>query len=501
MSHLQSEDDSQPAKSSRRDFFGKVSDGLQGAALAYLLNRDVFGGSGLLAAESGKLKGSKRPRTFDLKPKDPHFAPRAKAVIQLFMQGGPSQVDLFDPKPMLTKLNGKSVLKEVADDVSSPDAVGGLMGSPFKFAQHGESGTWVSELLPHIAKQVDKIAVIRSMFNTHQNHEPALFKIQSGRLLPGLPSLGSWVVYGLGTENQNLPAYIVLDDPQSRLPVNTVQNWQCGYLPPLYQGTRMRPVGSPILNLKPETEDPAAVVRLSRDLLAKLDRIHKQQHAGNLRLDARIASYELAARMQLKASDALDLNQESKATLDMYGVGNAKTDNYARRCVMARRLVERGVRFVQLYTSGQMWDNHSNIGNSLPSACGHTDQPVAALLQDLQQRGLLEDTLVIWGGEFGRLPMAQARPGTDPKKAGRDHGPTGFSTWMAGAGVKGGTVYGATDEIGYKAAENRVSVNDWHATILNALGMHHEELFFQRNGFKERLTGVEEVRIVNELFA
>ncbi len=486
---------------SRRGFFSKVSDGLHGAALTYLMGQDLFGTSGLLAAQTRSHEARRQPSVYDLKPKQPHTEPRAKAVIQLFMQGGPSQVDLFDPKPMLTKYHGKDVFGEVAADISSPQSVGGLMRSPFKFAQYGKSGTWVSELLPQLAKHVDEIAVVRSMFNSHQNHEPALFKIQSGRLLPGLPTLGAWVVFGLGTENQNLPAYIVLDDPQARLPTNTVQNWQSGYLPPTYQGTRMRPIGSPILNLTPETEEPSEVVRLSRDLLSRLDRMHKQRRPGNLRLDARIASYELAARMQLKASDALDLKQETKETLDMYGVENPQTDNYSRRCIMARRLVERGVRFVQIYTKGQMWDNHSNIGNSLKSACEHTDKPVAALLSDLKQRGLLDHTLVIWGGEFGRLPMAQSKPGSDPKKAGRDHGPTGFSIWMAGAGIKGGTVYGATDEIGYKAVENRVSINDWHATILYALGMHHEDLYFDRNGLKERLTGTEKVHVLKELFA
>jgi hypothetical protein len=484
--------------STRRDFFHKVSDGLHGAALMYLFGKDLFNTNGLLAAETASRK---RPRVYDLNPKQSHFEPKAKAVIQLFMQGGPSQVDLFDPKEKLDKFHGQSVFKELAADISSPQAAGGLLRSPFKFSQHGESGAWVSELLPHLAKHVDDIAIIRSMFNTHPNHEPALFKIQSGRLLPGLPSLGSWVVYGLGSENQNLPAYIVLDDPQARLPVNTVQNWQSGYLPPLYQGTRMRPTGSPVLNLNPEREQPDEIVRLSRDLLKKLDRIHQKERTGQLQLNARISSYELAARMQLKASDALDLKQESKETLEMYGVGNTVMDNYARRCIMARRLVERGVRFVQVYTKGQMWDNHSNIGTSLKACCDHTDQPVAALLQDLKQRGLLKDTLVVWGGEFGRMPIAQVRSGTDPKKAGRDHGPAGFTTWMAGGGIKGGTNYGATDDIGYKAAVNRVSVTDWHATILHALGLHHQKLYFERNGLHERLTGVVEPRVVKELFA
>lgn len=479
--------------STRREFFGSLRDGLTSAALLALFQQDLFGKAG--------PRRSSAPRVYDLKPKPTHFAPKAKAVIHLMMQGGPSQVDLFDPKPKLARYHGQSVFKELAADVSSPESAGGLMRSPFRFRRCGESGTEISELLPHFGEVVDEVAIIRSMFNTHPNHEPAIYKIQSGRMLPGLPVLGAWVVYGLGSENQNLPAYIVLDDPQSRLPVNTVQNWQSGYLPPIYQGTRMRPVGSPVLNLKPEEEEPDEIVRLSRRLLSRLDEIHKRERPGQLRLQARIASYELAARMQMKATDALDLTQETKQTQEMYGIGQPKTDNYARRCLMARRLVERGVRFVQLYTRGQMWDNHSNIGTSLKAACDHTDKPVAALLKDLKQRGLLDETLVIWGGEFGRLPIAQIRPGMDPKKAGRDHGPAGFSIWMAGGGIKAGTVYGATDDIGYKAVENRVSVGDWHATILHLLGLHYEELYFEQNGLKQRLTGVQHPRIVREILA
>jgi hypothetical protein len=485
-------------QTTRRSFFHNISDGLHGAALAWLFSRDLYGGSDLLAADAHAVP---RRRSFDLRPKQPHTEPKAKAVIQLFMQGGPSQVDLFDPKPELDRNHGKSILKDIAKDLSSPDSAGGLMRSPFKFAQHGQAGTRISELLPNIAKHADELAVVRSMFNTHQNHEPALFKIQSGKLLPGLPSLGSWVTYGLGSENQNLPAYVVLDSPDGRLPVNTVQNWQSGYLPPLYQGTRMRSRGTPILNLEPETDEPSEVERLSRDLLAKLDRIHQRKRPGQLQLDARIASYELAARMQISASDALDVTQETQETLDMYGVGGKDTDGYGRQCLLARRLVERGVRFIQVFTSGQRWDNHSSIGSSLPAACRQTDLPVAGLLSDLKQRGLMDDVMVLWGGEFGRLPVAQMKPGSNPKNAGRDHGPTGFSVWFAGAGVKGGTVYGSTDEIGWRAADNRVSVNDWHATILHALGLHHEELFFDTHGLKGRLTGVEQVRVVNEVFA
>ncbi len=478
----------------RRSFFGRLSDGIHGAALATLLNEDVFGifGSASAAAPA--------PATFDTKPKNPHLRPRAKAVIQLFQNGGPSQVDLFDPKPALDKHHGKSVFKELAADVSSPQSAGGLLRSPFKFAQHGRSGMWISDAMPHLTRHADDIAVIRSMFNTHPNHEPALFKIHAGRMLPGLPSVGAWVVYGLGTVNQNLPAYVVLDDPLG-LPVNGVQSWQSGFLPPIYQGTRFRSNGAPLLNLKPEVKKPEGVRQLEGDLLARLDRIHKSKRPRQLQLDARIASYELAARMQLEATEALDLTKESKKTLEAYGVGKQPNDSYARRCLMARRLVERGVRYVQIFINGQIWDNHNNIHNSLISACQRTDQPVAALLTDLKQRGLLDDTLVLWGGEFGRLPIAQLPKNGNTKNAGRDHGPAGFSVWLAGGGIKGGTVYGATDEIGYAAAENRVSVTDWHATILYLLGLHNELLTFERNGFGEKLTSTFHAKIVRDVIA
>ena len=481
----------------RRGFFHRMAQGMHGAALAYVFGQDLLR-SGVALAEQAHARASGARRVYDLKPRRPHFEPKAKAVIHLFMNGGPSQVDTFDPKPMLAKHHGKPYFHEIAADVSSPQSAGGLMRSPYQFKQYGQCGTWVSEALPHIAQHVDDIAVIRSMFNSHPNHEPALYKIHSGQLLPGLPSLGSWVVYGLGSENQNLPAYVVLDDPLG-LPVNGVQNWQSGYLPPVYQGTRLRSTGSPILNLRPETDDPPEVVRLQRQLLRQMDEAHRGQRPGMLQLDARIASYELAARMQLEATDALDLTQESQATLDAYGVGKQPTDSYARRCLMARRLVERGVRFVQLYINAQIWDNHNRLESSLKSAADRTDQPTAALLADLKQRGLLDDTLVIWGGEFGRLPIAQLTSNGDLAQAGRDHGPAGFSLWMAGGGVKGGVVYGNTDEIGYKAVENPVSVADWHATILHLLGMDYRELSFLRNGLEDRLTGTQEARVVKEI--
>jgi hypothetical protein len=302
----------------------------------------------------------------------------------------------------------------------------------------------------------------------------------------------------LGSENQSLPAYVVLDDPLG-LPVNGTQNWQAGFLPPVYQGTRIRTNGSPILNLRPEREESPAMVAAARGLLSRLDEIHKRNHPWQLQLDARIASYELAARLQVEASDALDVSKESEATRQMYGVGEEVTDSYGRRCLMARRLVERGVRFVQLYINGQIWDNHNQLESGMRAASERTDKPVAALLRDLKERGLLDSTLIIWGGEFGRMPIAQLEGGL--KAAGRDHNPRGFSLWMAGGGVKPGMTYGATDDLGYEAVENKVSVADWHATILHLLGMDYARLVFDDNGLKEKLTSQFEASVVKAILA
>jgi hypothetical protein len=482
----------------RRGFFHRVAGGIHGAALTYLLGPELYGGSGLLAADIPDTGASRR--TYDLRPRSPHFAPKAQAVIHLFMNGGPSQMDLFDPKPKLDQLHGKPHFEKIAGEVENVRDAGALMRSPFQFARRGQCGMWVSEILPNLARQVDDLALIRSLYTTNLTHEPAIYLIQSGKMGPGRPVLGSWVVYGLGTENQNMPAYVVLDDPLG-LPINGVENWQAGFLPPLFQGTRFRAAGSPVLNLQPEGDRPSEVVRLERDLLSRLDQIHKRQRPGQPGLDARIATYELAARMQLAATDVLDLSRESRQTLEMYGVGKPVTDSYGRRCLIARRLVERGVRFVQLYINAQIWDNHTELASGLRTACERTDQPIAALLRDLKQRGLLASTLVIWGGEFGRLPIAQLPPTKDQARAGRDHNKNAFCSWMGGAGIKGGTTYGATDDLGLAAVTDRVSVPDWHATILHLLGLHHEKLFVEQNGLKEKLTGVNEARVVQGILA
>ncbi len=470
----------------RRDFLYGVGSTLLMTSLSQLMGRDAT------AVE--------RRRSFNLQPRTTDHPPKARAVIHLFMNGGPSQMDLFDPKEELTKRHGEDYFNKIAGEVEFPDAAGAIMKSPFQFAQHGESGMWVSDVLPHFAKQVDNVTMIRSMHTTNLTHEPALYKIHSGSEFIGRPSLGAWVSYGLGNENQNLPAYVVLDDPQG-LPVNGIDNWTSGYLPPLYQGTRFRATGSPVLDLKPDYQQPDAITQLERSLLARLDEQHQRARPERPQLAARIASYELAARMQLAATDALDLSQETAATLEMYGIDTPVTDSYGRRCLIARRLVERGVRFVQLFINSQIWDNHGNIGTALKDACERTDKPTAALLADLHQRGLLDDTLVLWGGEMGRLPISQLPPDKDPAKAGRDHNKNALCMWMAGGGVKRGFVLGATDELGFAAVENRVSVEDWHTTILHLLGLDHERLAIERNGLTERLTGVTHPRIVSEILA
>ena len=497
MNHLSNENHD---VASRRCFLQRAAYGISGAALADLACQELRAEGKIPLAEQ-LLPASGAPRRgFDTHPRESHHPAKAKAIIQLFMNGGPSQMDLFEPKEMLDKHHGEDYFNQIAEDISSPEQAGGLLRSPFKFKQHGESGAWVSDVLPHLARVVDNVSFIKSMFNDHPNHEPALFKIQSGRLLPGRPAIGAWVSYGLGSVNQNLPAYVVLDDPKG-LPVNTVQNWQNGFLPPIYQGTRVRSQGAPILNLNAEVEDPISITQLQRELLKKIDTLHQKQRPNQLQLDARIKSYELAARMQLEATDVLDIGQETQETLDKYGVGKESTDSYARRTLMARRMVERGVRYVQIFMNGQPWDSHSNLEKSLRGAAGRTDQPVAALLEDLKDRGLLDEVLVVWGGEFGRLPIAQMQDNKNYSSAGRDHGPRGFTLWMAGGGIQPGVSYGTTDEVGYAAQDNPVSIADWHATILHLLGLDHEKLFFERNGFKEKLTDTFKPRIVKEILA
>ncbi len=496
----------------RRDFFRRVGDGIYGAALTSLLCNDVYGDQDTLRPAGAADGVSQRPH--NLTPRRPNFEPKAKAVIQLLMNGAPSQMDLFDPKPMIEKHQGESFTNQAATETTALADQRGLLPSPFKFAQHGNSGIWVSEVMPHLAEQVDEIAMIHSMHTTSPVHPLALCVFQTGQIKTTYPTIGAWVAYGLGSENQNLPAFVVLDDPLG-LPTNGVLCWQNGFLPPIYQGTRFRSTGDPILNLKPATADPPELAQLGRRLLDSLDRAYSRRHAGQADVDTRIATYELAARMQLAASDALDLSQETRATLEMYGVGrkpvlqgiqyrNPGPDNYARRCIMARRLVERGVRYVQICLNNQIWDNHAYLEDGIRGACDRTDKPVAALLKDLKQRGLLDSTLVVWGGEFGRLPNGQMSEGNKRGSLnieGRDHNSKAFSLWLAGGGVKGGAVYGATDDLGFKVVENPVSVADFHATILHQLGFDYKQLYFELEGQNERLTANQEARVVKEILA
>lgn len=476
-------------RTSRRGLFQHAGSVLQTAALLQLLGRDRVA----VAAESPRGHS-------DLTPQVTQRAPSARSVIHLFMNGGPSQMDLFDPKEELTRRHGEDYFSRIAGEVEFPEAAGALLQSAFTFRQRGQCGMWVSDAMPHFAGQVDQVSMIRSLYSSNLTHEPALYKIHSGSEFIGRPTLGAWVSYGLGTDNQNLPAYVVLDDPLG-LPVNGIDNWTSGYLPPQYQGTRFRATGAPVLDLKQDFEQPETATRLEHDLIRALDRLHQGSRPGYPQLQARIAAYELAARMQLAATTALDLSQETEATLRLYGIDERVTESYGRRCLIARRLIERGVRFVQLFINSQIWDNHNNIATSLKDACLRTDKPVAGLLADLHQRGLLEDTLVLWGGEMGRLPIAQLPSDRDARKAGRDHNKNAICTWMAGGGVRKGFVLGATDELGFAAVQDRVSIEDWHATILHLLGLHHESLFIERNGLNERLTGVTHPEIISPVLA
>lgn len=459
----------------RREILSRLGGGFGGLALASLL--------GEMARANAPA-----PTPHDLTPKAPHFTPRARAVIQLFMHGGPSHLDLYDPKPVLTRYDGQAPPPEVADDER---LTGNLLGSPFRFFRYGQSGLEFSETLPSIARHADKIAVIRSMFTEHRNHEQALWMMHTGMIVAGRPSIGAWAAYGLGTINQNLPAYVVLPDPRG-LPVDGIRNWSSGWMPPLYQGTPFRSEGMPVLNLRPRSARSASVEENRLRLLGDLNAGHRAARPEEMELDARIASFEMAARMQLSATDALDLTQETQATGRLYGLDQAVTRPYGARCLMARRLVERGVRFVQIFMSGQPWDTHNNNAAQTRACCQQTDLPVAGLLTDLEQRGLLDETLVFWGGEFGRTPGAQGRDG-------RDHHPYGFSVWLAGGGVKGGQFYGATDDFGYRAAQNRCSVAQLHATMLHLLGLDYRRLAYHRHGRDEKLTDVHEPRLLTPL--
>ena len=429
----------------------------------------------------------------------PHFSPKVKRVIWLFINGGPSHIDTWDHKPALENYHGKEY--EGFDKFTGffADEVGALMKSPFKFSPRGESGKMVSEIFPHLGEHVDKMAFIHSGYSNSNNHSPALYMINSGQVRMGHPCMGSWVTYGLGSESRNLPGFVVMSDPKGRgLPKGNANNWSAGFLPGAYQGTWLRPKGDPIENLKrlPTMTDERQRAQL--DLMARLNNRDIEQHPHEAELAARIESFELAYRMQVAAPEALDVDREPEHMKDLYGLNEEHCGHIARQCLTARRLIERGVRFVQIYSGGmenqRSWDGHIDILGNHGQFARETDQPMAALLTDLEQRGMLDDTLVIWGGEFGRLPVSQI--GT--AKPGRDHNPHCFTTWMAGGGIKGGVSYGESDELGHKAAVNRVSINDFHATILHLLGLDHERLTYKYNGRRFRLTDVAG-KVLNEI--
>jgi Protein of unknown function (DUF1501) len=474
---------------SRRGFLARNAMGIGGIALAALLNQES-----LLGKPAGVGDENKR---FDMLPKKPHHEPQAKAMISLFMNGGPSHMDLLDPKPELTKRNGTDFQGDITYSFIKA-ASKKLLGSPWKFKKQGKCGTEVSELLPKLSEVIDDVCVIRSAHTNINGHEPSIWSMNTGVPKPGRPALGSWITYGLGTENQNLPAYLVLTDPGG-LPVDGVRNWSNGWMPPLFQGTVARPKEPRILNLNPPSHLKGELQSQNLQFLKELNEKHLEKHPGEADLEARIASYELAAGMQTAALEAFDISKETKATQDMYGLDKDPTREYGTRCLIARRLVERGVRFVQLFIAGQIWDNHSSIIKSLPGCCQKTDQPSAALLKDLKQRGLLDTTVVHWGGEIGRLPVTQNQGA--PEKAGRDHNGQGFSMWLAGGGFKGGMAYGETDEFGHKAVVNRFSTNNYHATLFHLLGIDHKKLTFFYNSRQQTITNNNECKIVREILA
>ena len=417
----------------------------------------------------------------------PHFAPQAKAVIFLFMYGGPSHVDLFDPKPALSKMHGQPIPVWKDEDAFMGNKTKNVaMASPYRFARYGQSGIEIAEPYPHLAQHADSLCVIRSMHADSNNHGPALFQMNSGFIQAGRPSMGSWVTYGLGSESDNLPAFVVLMDHQGA-PVNGALNWSSGFMPAAFQGVPFRSSGQPIAYMAPPAEVTTARQRARLDLLKQWNEQYAAENAGDDKLLARVSAYELAFRMQMSASECTDLDQETLATQQAYGLDEKVTAHFGRNCLLARRLVERGVRFIQLYSGGNdgpsAWDAHDDLKKNHDLHCRETDRPIAALIADLKQRGLLDTTLVVWGGEFGRSPVAE-------NGKGRDHHPKGFTMWMCGGGVRGGMTYGATDEFGYAAIEQRVSVPDLHATILHQMGLDHELLTYRHSGRDFRLTDV-----------
>ena len=476
----------------RREFLATMGGGFTSLALTGMLGLDGFLGNQAVAADG--VSEFKNP----LLPKDPHFAPTAKSCIFLFMYGGPSHVDTFDYKPKLFELDGKTI------DVKTfgrggRKTKGRIVGPKWSFRQYGASGQWVSELFPHLATCVDDIAFIKSMQADSPIHGSAMLMMNSGRIQSGNPSLGTWLNYGLGTENEDLPGYVVMLDKTGG-PISGAKNWSSGYMPASYQATVFRPKGTPVINLNPYGNMTGSQQRRFLDRLAHFNGEHLSQRLDNSDLAARIASYELAFKMQTSTPEAVDVDNEPEHVKRLYGMDHERTEDFGRKCLLARRLVERGVRFIQIYSGGahndDNWDAHADLKFNHDYHAGNTDKPIAGLLKDLKQRGLLDQTLVIWGGEFGRQPTAEYAKGT-----GRDHNAYGFTMWMAGGGIKGGISLGQTDELGSAAVEDPYHVKHLHATILHQMGLDPNGLSYFYKGLDQRLVGVEDVEPIHKLIA
>ncbi len=475
---------------SRREFLWQMGAGFSGVALTALLDQDGFFGSTAMAATQGVVIPPPIPR-------------KIKSCIFLFMYGGPSQMDLFDYKPELQKRDGQTVNLELRRRDIKP---GKLLASRRSFKQHGKSGLWCSDALPHLASKMDKLAVIRSLYSDSFAHGSAMLQMNSGRIIQGYPSIGSWLAYGLGSANRDLPGYVVMLDPRGG-PISGAANWSSGFMPAAYQGTVFRSSGQPVLNLSSSNGQPRA---MQRDLITSANQLNEEHLAkrpGYSELRARIANYELAFQLQTTAPEALDLGKETSMAREMYGLDDPKPDHplalgpapFGRQCLIARRLVERGVRFVQIYHGGghqqQNWDAHNGVEENLNIHCPEIDKPITALLTDLENRGLLDETLVVWGGEFGRQPVVQGDGN------GRDHNPKGFTYFLAGGGVKAGTAYGETDELGHEAVTNRHHIRDLHATILHLMGLDHHKLTYFYGGLNQKLTGVVDPELIQGVLA
>jgi hypothetical protein len=470
-----------PCGQTRREFLWEMGAGFAALPLLDLLSRDGLFGAGALAEEAATVRSPLAARA-------PHFETPVKSVIFLFMNGGPSHVDTFDYKPTMEKYAGQPLPSDKQYTNSGGRQVGFITSAWRPFRPGGESGLMISDYFPRVREHADKLALIRACHTDSHAHGSALVAMNTGSPFIGRPSLGSWSVYGLGTENENLPGYVVMLDKRGGL-ISGQPNWSSGYMPASYQGTTFRPEGDPILDLRGPRHLTPEIQRRQLDLLGALNQRHMDRRSGIDDLAARIQSYELAYRMQSEAPEAVDLAQETQATLDLYGVGQKPTDEFGRNCLIGRRLVERGVRFVQLYSGGghleDTWDAHKSVEKNHGEHAAEVDQPIAGLLTDLEQRGLLKQTLVLWGGEFGRMPFAEGEGAP-----GRNHNPYGFTMWMAGAGVRGGISYGATDEFGFEAVEDKAHLHDLHATILHLMGLDHERLTYFHQGREERLTDV-----------